>query len=132
MVRHIKSFALPSLCLATLLHAAPLMALVNDTEQAQPIEAETLINASSSQRVDHIPSVERIDAWQALDSRHVLLNVDSSRRYVLTLAQNCHQLNWAQSVDVSRSGNAIWSQFDYVAADGWRCNIGTIHQLDAF
>ncbi len=131
MVRHITPLALAILCLATLLSTAPVLALVNDTDQAEPIKAETLINASSSQRVDHIPSVERIDDWQALDSRHVLLNVDSSRRYVLTLAQNCHQLNWAQSVDVSRSGDAIWSQFDYVAADGWRCNIGTIHQLDA-
>ncbi len=132
MVRRITSLTLSALCLTGLLQAPTGLALVQENdEQRSAVDAEVLINAASSQRVDHIPSVERIEDWRALDTRHVLLSVDASRPCVPTLAQNCHQLNWAQSVDVSRSGNAIWSQFDYVAADGWRCSIGSIHQLDA-
>lgn len=104
--------------------------LAKATSEA-PASARALISAASTLSVDHIPSVERIDHWEALDNRHVLLSVDAGRSYVLTLAQNCHQLNWAQSVDVSRSDNAIWAQFDYVAADGWHCSIGEIHQLNA-
>lgn len=113
--------------LAWLLLGLPVAALALGTE---PQRVQALISADSSQLVDHIPSVHRIDHWEALDDRHVLLNVDATRRYLLTLASPCHQLGWAQSVDVSRSGSTIWSQFDYVDADGWRCSIGTIHQLN--
>ena len=100
-----------------------------------PLTATTSANIDqwlshrSDQQVDHIPRVHRIEHWQALGTRHVLLGVDASRRYLLTLASDCHPLGWAQSVDVSRSGTAIWSYFDYLKADGERCSIGSIHQL---
>lgn len=111
---------------------APAGPASNTTELAGLSEqalAEELLAKPTSQLVDHIPGVFRIERWQALGTRHVLLDVDATRRYLLTLSRHCHQLNWAQSVDVSRSGNDIWSQFDYVNADGWRCNINTIHEL---
>lgn len=94
-----------------------------------PAMVQEWLASGSSEQVDHIPGVHRIEHWQALGTRHLRLDVDARRSYLLTLAGNCHQLGWAQSVDVSRSGNAIWSQFDYVNADGRRCNIGTIHRL---
>ena len=94
-----------------------------------PAQVQEWLASESSELVDHIPGVHRIEHWQALGTQHLRLDLDARRSYLLTLAGNCHQLGWAQSVDVSRSGNAIWSQFDYVNADGKRCNIGTIHRL---
>ncbi|MFK7914984.1 MAG: DUF6491 family protein [Pseudomonadales bacterium] len=116
-------------CTQAALASAPLVQ-TQPTASAPALVQEWLASQTSEQ-VDHIPGVHRIEHWQALGTRHLVLGIDAKRSYLLTLAGNCHQLGWAQSVDVSRSGTAIWSQFDYVNADGRRCNIGTIHKLGA-
>ncbi|MEM1436884.1 MAG: DUF6491 family protein [Pseudomonadota bacterium] len=113
-------FALPA---ASLTRTYPLPEMPADKA------VTALLTRADTTPVDAIRSVERVESWQTLGTRHVVLSVDASRTYLLTLQRHCQVLNWAQSVNVSRSGNVIWAEFDYVNADGERCGIGAIHRL---
>lgn len=109
---------------------APLAtALTRSAAIAPASTVSTLLGHSETEAVSSIPSVERIEHWETLGTQHVLLSVDASRTYLLTLSRDCQSLNWAQSVNVSRSGRVIWAEFDYLNVDGTRCAIGEIHQL---
>lgn len=123
--------ALASLLISlAILGATPPATALTRSDARPPAPAvSTLLGHAETESVASIPSVERIEHWETLGTQHVLLSVDASRTYLLTLSRNCHSLSWAQSVNVSRSGSVIWAEFDYLKVDGTRCAIGEIHQL---
>ena len=79
--------------------------------------------------VPSIPSANRISAWKPLDTRRVLVSLDSSERYLLTLRTACPGLNYARSVGVTMSNNTIWAGFDAITTDSTVCEIARIDQL---
>ena len=78
--------------------------------------------------VNNIPSAHQIQAFEALDTMHVLVSV-ADADYILTLKVACHQLSFAANVAVSMADNTIWADFDYVTADGWQCPIDSIRKI---
>lgn len=81
--------------------------------------------------VRSIPGAERISDWNALDNQRVLVNVNATDTYLLTLKQQCHGLGWAQNVTVTMSNNTIWAGFDAIKADGLQCPIDRINRVSA-
>jgi hypothetical protein len=81
--------------------------------------------------VKSIPGAERISDWNALDNQRVLVNVNATDTYLLTLKQQCHGLGWAQNVTVTMSNNTIWAGFDAIKADGLQCPIDRINKVSA-
>ncbi len=94
---------------------------------------ETLPATSSETKnnsVPSIPSANRISDWKPLDTRRVLVSLDSSERYLLTLRNVCPGLNYARSVGVTMSNNTIWAGFDAITTDSTVCEIERIDQLE--
>jgi len=81
--------------------------------------------------VRSIPGAQRISDWNALDNQRVLVNVNATDTYLLTLKQQCHGLGWAQNVTVTMSNNTIWAGFDAIKADGLQCPIDRINRVSA-
>ena len=79
--------------------------------------------------VASIPFADRISTWQPVDTRHVLVAVNSQDRYLLTLREVCPGLNYARSVGVTMSNNTIWAGFDAITTDAMQCEIKRIDRL---
>ncbi len=79
--------------------------------------------------VSKIRFASKIDSWQALDARHLVLSLSASKNYLITLRKDCHSLPRAANVGVSASNDTIYAGFDYITADGQRCAIQTINKL---
>jgi len=84
---------------------------------------------ATGEPVTSIPHADKIRDWSALDNQRVLVSVNATDTYLLTLKQQCHGLGWAQNVTVSMSNNTIWAGFDAIRADGLQCPIETISKV---
>ena len=76
--------------------------------------------------VPSVPAANRISAWEPVDSRHVVIRVNSQERYLLTLREVCPGLSYARNVGVTMSDNTIWAGFDAITTDAVQCEIKRI------
>lgn len=81
--------------------------------------------------VRSIPDVQHISDWAAIDNQRVVVSVNATDSYLLTLKQQCHGLGWAQNITVTMSNNTIWAGFDEIKADGLQCPIDEISRMSA-
>ena len=79
--------------------------------------------------VDKIAWVSNITTWQAVDSRRLVVSLNAKENYLVTLNKDCRALPSASHLGVSASNNTVYAGFDYITADGERCQIKTINQL---
>jgi len=87
--------------------------------------------ADRGETVPSIPNADQIRDWSPLDNQRVIVNVNATDTYLLTLKQQCYGLGWAQNVTVSMSNNTIWAGFDAIRADGLQCPIEKISKMTA-
>ncbi|MGE0622242.1 MAG: DUF6491 family protein [Pseudomonadales bacterium] len=80
--------------------------------------------------VRSIENADDISGWSHIDNQRVLLSLNETNTYLLTLKHQCHGLAWAQNVTVTMSNNTIWAGFDEIQADGLACPIHSIQKLD--
>jgi hypothetical protein len=85
--------------------------------------------AAQGEPVASIPHADKIRDWSPLDNQRVIVNVNATDTYLLTLKQQCYGLRWAQNVTVSMSNNTIWAGFDAIRADGLQCPIDKISKV---
>ena len=81
--------------------------------------------------VRSIPDAQQISDWTTIDNQRVVINVNATDTYLLTLKQQCHGLGWAQNITVTMSNNTIWAGFDEIKADGLQCPIDRISRVSA-
>ncbi len=86
--------------------------------------------AYAGARVKMIPVTTQIDAWHAVDARHVILTFAKAGDYLLTLGRDCQRLSHAHNLGVSTSNNAIYAGFDYLTADNEKCAISAINKIE--
>jgi uncharacterized protein DUF6491 len=79
--------------------------------------------------VNKISLPQGVGTWHALDARHLLLSQGAKDSFLLTLAKHCVALPAAQRLGVSASNNTIYAGFDYITADGQRCDIHSINRI---
>ncbi len=92
--------------------------------------AASAMNQLPGKPVKKIKFADHIDAWQALDKRHLIVSLSPTRSYLLTLRKDCHNLRGNAALGVSSSNNTIYAGFDYVTADGQKCAIQSISKLN--
>jgi hypothetical protein len=71
----------------------------------------------------------RHDSWQPISRNQLVLWTSNNDAYLLTVAGNCSDLPFAETVHVTTTGNEI-SKFDSVIVRGWRCPITEIQPID--
>lgn len=98
-------------------------AFLGSTALAMPPELK-------GERVQNIEATNGISGWSHIDNQRVLVNVDETSTFLLTLKHQCHGLAWAQNVSVTMSNNTIWAGFDAIQADGLACPIDRIEKID--
>ena len=86
---------------------------------------------SHGESVRSIPDAQQISAWTTIDNQRVVINVNATDPYLLTLKQQCHGLGWAQNITVTMSNNTIWAGFDAITVDGNQCEIETINPVES-
>ncbi len=84
----------------------------------------------TGEKVKKINLTEPVAAWQALDPRHIVLNLNPKQRYLLTLGRDCPGLTFADHLGLSTSNGAVYAGFDYLTADDQRCTIRSITKLN--
>lgn len=77
----------------------------------------------------------RVDAWNYIDDKHVMISTGVSRRALLTLQSACPDLSGAEHIGFSSTGQQL-TTFDKIVvrgAGGFRrdCQINEIHELNS-
>lgn len=102
----------------------------------QQLKYDTFLAENDIEPVKKI-STFRYNGWRYLDDEHLLLSASPTRPYLITLAQPCREIKWANALAINYSGSVLMSRFDsvYVPAELGRtparkCIIEQIHPLD--
>ena len=95
------------------------------------VSAHALPPGQPGESVRSIPDVQHISDWATIDNQRVVVSVNETDSYLLTLKQQCHGLGWAQNITVTMSNNTIWAGFDEIKADGLQCPIDQISRMSA-
>lgn len=109
---------------------------------AGPVAAETApldarlakLGYARGEAVDRIHDY-RIDAWNYLDDRHIMLYTGVSQRALITTQTDCHELSTAENIGFSTTARDL-TKFDKIVVRGaggimHQCQIREIHQLDS-
>ena len=95
------------------------------------ISATALPPERHGESVRSIPDVQHISDWSTIDNQRVVVSINATDNYLLTLKQQCHGLGWAQNITVTMSNNTIWAGFDEIKADGLQCPIDHISRMSS-
>jgi hypothetical protein len=83
--------------------------------------------------VDHFTWLNRYMGWEALSDDELVLFLSPTRAYYIRVWSPCGDrggLRWVYHVEVPKTGGAVYSGFDSVLADHWRCPISQIRPVD--
>jgi len=72
----------------------------------------------------------RIDGWQSLSRTQLLLHTGVNSAYLLTAAQPCSNLRFANAIGITRTGQTVSRRFDSVLVGKERCMITQIRPVD--
>lgn len=106
---------------------APVTMVIAATLAIASLSIQAMIPAGPP--VKKIAFASEIRSWQAIDDRHVVINVSPTKSYLLTLRRQCPSLTYASNFGVSASNNNIYAGFDYITADGSKCGIAAINRI---
>lgn len=93
------------------------------------VSSSALPPERAGESVRSIPDVQHISDWSTIDNQRVVVSINATDSYLLTLKQQCHGLGWAQNITVTMSNNTIWAGFDEIKADGLQCPIDQISRM---
>lgn len=90
-----------------------------------PLQIDSRYDFTEFEQVDYITR-SSISGWQAIDSQSLIVETGPSRFYLLILNHPMRDLNYAESIAISATGNRIEAKFDCVEAIGPQCTGGDI------
>ena len=115
----------PRFLLATLLLAACSGIARHDGDQSQLDRYLRYAGAP----IDRFTYLGRFDSWQALSRNELVVWTSINNAYLLTIADSCSDLQFAQRIGVSSSAGTV-SRLDTVSFDHQRCPINEIRPVD--
>ena len=74
----------------------------------------------------------RFSGWSELSDRHLIINTGINKPYLITLKNNCPDLDFTQGISVNNTGSRLRAKFDYISVPGkfsQRCFIEKIFKL---
>lgn len=80
--------------------------------------------------IEHFTHFGRFDGWRPLGSDRLVVWTGVNKAYLMTVSRPCPNLQFARSIGVSSSTNAVHRGFDAVTVDGLRCQITEIRPVD--
>lgn len=83
--------------------------------------------------VDHFTWLGGYMGWEALSNDELVLFLSPTRAYYLKVWSPCGNrggLRWMFHVEVPKTGGAVYTRFNSVVADHWRCPISEIRPID--
>jgi hypothetical protein len=76
----------------------------------------------------------RVDGWNYVDRRHLILEAGPGDHYLISLATSCHDLGSVEDIAFSTTAGKL-TRFDTLLVRGaggvsQRCHIDTLHKLE--
>jgi hypothetical protein len=116
---------LPWIVLATVLVAACSGIARHDDDQSQLDRYLRYAGAP----IDSFTYLGRFDSWQSLSRNQLVIWTSINNAYLLTIADSCSDLQFAQRIAVSSTAGTV-SRLDAVSFDRQRCPINEIRPVD--
>jgi hypothetical protein len=134
-LRALLSRALAALALPTTVALLTACA-THPAQQGAPrdaIPARARYLAYAGPPVDHFTWLDRYMGWEALSDDELVLFLSPTKAYYIKVWSPCGDrggLRWVYHVEVPKTGGAVYTRFDSVLADHWRCPISEIRPID--
>lgn len=80
--------------------------------------------------VDSFSVLGGIDSWQSLGRNRLLVRTGVNKAYLLTVAEPCIDLEFANAIDLTSTGSTVSRGFDSVRVGRERCQITDIRPVD--
>ena len=116
---------------AWLLAAAALLASCSGIPLKQRDAAErNRFEAYAGKPVDHFTWLTHYDGWQPISPDQLVVWTDINRAYLITVFHPCTNLMFARRIGLTSTADTVYTHFDFVHAEGWKCMISTIQPVD--
>lgn len=113
--------------LATLGAVASLTLALNAAFAAQVNRGA--VATAAFERVDSIPMLTRPHSWQVIDADTVVVWATPFQPYLVELAFESRDLEFAQVIGITQVGSRIYAKFDAVKVGGFRYPIESIYKM---
>jgi hypothetical protein len=84
----------------------------------------------AGQPVDSFSMLGGIDSWQSLGDNRLVVRTGVNKAYLLTVAQPCINLDFANAISLTSTGSTVSRGFDAVRIGDERCQITDIRPVD--
>ncbi len=71
-----------------------------------------------------------VDSWQSLGSNRLIVRSGVNKAYLLTVAEPCTDLDFANAISLTSTGSTVSRGFDSVRVGRERCQITDIRPVD--
>jgi len=116
---------------AWLLVAAALLASCSGIPLQQREAAERArFEAYAGKPVDHFTWLTHYEGWEPIARDQLVVWTDINQAYLITVSPPCTDLMFARRIGLTATADTVYTHFDFVHADGWKCMISTIQPVD--
>jgi hypothetical protein len=87
--------------------------------------------AYAGEPIDRFTWLGRYYSWESLGNNQLVLHTTPNDAYLLTVSPPCNDLNFAQAIGLTSTGNTVTVRLDSVRVKRWSCPIAQIRPVDA-
>ena len=80
--------------------------------------------------LDSLTWLGRYDSWVSIGDNQLVLFTTPFDAYLLTVRPPCNDLNFAQAIGLTSTGNTVSARLDSVTVKNMRCPIAEIRKVD--
>lgn len=84
----------------------------------------------AGESVESFSMLGGIDSWQSLGDNRLLVRTGVNKAYLLTVAEPCIDLEFANAINITSTGSTVSRGFDSVRFGQERCQITDIKPVD--
>ena len=113
-----------------LLTAAVLASCAGQGPRERDAEAYELYRDFAGAPIDEFTYLGRYDGWRSLGKNVLAVQTGISDAYLLTVQGPCSELQFANTIGLTSTGNTVRRGLDSVQVGGIRCTIREIRPVD--
>jgi hypothetical protein len=80
--------------------------------------------------IDSFTWLGRYDGWESIGNNQLVLFTTPFDAYLLTVSGPCNDLNFANRIGLTATGNTVSARLDSVTVNRFRCPISEIRRVD--
>ncbi len=116
--------------LLVLLAASALAACASQTPRERDAEAYELYRDFAGQPIQEFTYLGRYDGWRSLGRNVLAIRTTTSDAYLLTVQGPCSELEFANTIALTSTGNTVRRGLDSVRTDRVSCTITDIRPVN--